>query len=349
MRFKSLILAVSLIAANTLMSAQIIIDNGDMPGADSTYTLVNAINTSGYDFTSTGADYTWDFSELAEIGETNQAFMPVSGAPFTYQFLFNNPFDQAHLADFAINTEGFAIGGVSLDEFYEFYQNDEDNYTIVGYGATVNGIPIPSQTNPVDHVYDFPMSFGNTHASYSEWEITVPTFAYYLLEQDRSYEVDGWGTVITPAGSYEALRVNMQIDAHDSLFIELVGQGVTFDRNSTEYRWLAKEQGVPVLRVVESFGQTTSIQYKSIFEEPINVAEYIQEEISLYPSIGSGLVTQSRLIPHALINVYDLNGRLVAAPANAPLLDLQSIESGQYIVVIRSSEGVQRQSIVITH
>ncbi|MEO0405180.1 MAG: hypothetical protein AAF193_09945, partial [Bacteroidota bacterium] len=180
----------------TVAHSQITITADDLPNTDSLYVRATAANPGQFDFTATGENFTWDFSELEQVNLNTTEFQEISEAPFAYQFLFNNPFDPEHVADMTIETEGFDTGQeITFDEFYQFFQKNDDAYSIVGYGTTISGIPLPAQTNPVDVVYDLPIEFENTHDSYSEWLIEVPDFATYKLKQDRSYEVDGHGTL----------------------------------------------------------------------------------------------------------------------------------------------------------
>lgn len=326
--------------------AQITITSADMPSIDSTYTLSNAGLFNDYDFAETGYDFTWDFSELEPTGDVPQNFIPVSDAPFSYQFLFNNPFDQAHVADFALNTDGFEISGISLDDFYQFYQNDNEAFTIVGYGATVNSIPVPGQTNPVDDVYLFPLDYADVHEGYSEWEISIPTLAYYKLEQTRSYTVDGWGSLTTPAGTYDALRVTMEIESHDSIYIELIQQGVTFDRTSTEYHWLANEEGVPVLRVVETLGQTSQIQYKVASEEP-DFVEELNQTIKVYPNPTNGLVYLSSAFAENEVSLFNTTGQLLKTWKNVGVIDLEAFAAGNYLLQVTQGNSIQTQRIIL--
>ncbi len=327
--------------------AQITIGTNDMPSQGDSYTISTANVLNDYDFSETGANFSWNYEGLENTGESVRNYVSVSSAPFAYQFLFNNPFDQEHLADFTINTAGFDVGGgVSFDEFFEFYQNDEQAYSIVGYGATINSIPVPAGTNPVDNVYAFPLDFENTNESYSEWFIQIPTFGSYLLKQTRSYEVDGWGTLTTPYGSFDALKVRMEIESEDSVYIELIQQGLTFERSAVEYHWLAAGEGIPLLKVVETFGQTTSIEYKDE-ETPESVEEISALSPVIYPSITSSLFQiKSSELPEQVL-IYDLSGRIVASYATTSLYSVAHLSPGSYIVSIQMNGKVFTQNLRI--
>ncbi|MDG1260490.1 MAG: T9SS type A sorting domain-containing protein [Flavobacteriales bacterium] len=341
------LLFAGLLAFSSSVLGQITIDDSDMPTAGTSYPLSSGALINDFDFSETGEDYTWDYANLESTGVTPRNYVEVGDAPFSYQFLFNNPFDQDHLADHAINTDGFDTGGgITFDEFYVFYQNDASAYTIVGYGATINSIPVAAVTDPVDNVYDFPLAFGNTGSSYSEWNVSVPTLGAYFLEQDRTYEVDGYGTLITPLGSYETLRVRTEIAAEDSIYIDLLGQSFAFERTSTEYTWLAEGEGVPVLQVTETFGQVNSITY---LDEEIaeNVAEVSVISPVLYPSIASEYFEiKSTTVPEK-VTLYDMSGREVFTSKGQGAYVISHLSTGNYIVTIQLADNVFKQNLRI--
>lgn len=333
-----------------LLSAQITITDEDLPAVDSVYAVANAMLMIDYDFEAAGADFTWDFSDLESFSEAEEAYIPVSDAPLSFQIFFNNPFDQDYLADFALNTDGFAVGPIELSNFYQFIQKDEEAYEIVGQGATINDIPVPGQTDPIDVVYDLPLDFGNTHSSYSEWQIEVPTIGYYRLQQNRTYEVDGWGEVTTPAGTYNALRVRMELEMNDSVYVDFIGQGFTFDREMVEYLWLAEGAGIPVLSVTVNFDQVSAITYKidELEEDPVNIAVKTADAITIYPTATSGLLNVTGLSPDATLRLLDGNGKLVEELPNRTTFNLSDHPVGMYFVEIRTAGGIQHERIFIT-
>ncbi|MBU3662172.1 MAG: T9SS type A sorting domain-containing protein [Bacteroidetes bacterium] len=77
----------------------------------------------------------------------------------------------------------------------------------------------------------------------------------------RRTEVDGWGTIITPYGTFECLRVKSEVDGVDS--ISLGATGIPIPNSRTEYYWFGKNQDFPLMEVVlNNFTQQTTIRYK---------------------------------------------------------------------------------------
>lgn len=319
-----------------LASAQISIQSSDLPNSGSSYGVANAAVIND-DYTLGGANQSWNFADLVPLNEEIVTFGSVSSAPFTYQFLFNNPFDQDHQATHTIQGDGIDLGFLSIDQFYFFYKNTPTQYNIVGYGGTISGIPIPSQTNPIDVVYALPVEFENAHSSTSAWSVEIPTLGSYDQAQVRSYTVDGWGTVTTPAGTYEALRVRMVTETEDSLFIETLGNGITFQRDAVAYQWLTVDGGIPVLEITETFGAATA-RYR-LEDLPDGVAApYGRQAATLHPTLcTTHFEVQGNALDQPVL-LYNLSGQLVRnyGAANGRF-DVFGLAAGCYLVVLREN------------
>ena len=315
--------------------AQIIIDQSDMPSAGNSYVRANGNLFTVLDFTQTGEDQIWDYSTLESTGLTVTDCISISETPFLYQFLFNNPLSPNYQATYAVAGEGIDLGlGFTLDEFFQFNKVSATALSAVGYGATLSGVPVPSGTNPIDVIYSLPMTMNSTHQNYSEWLIEVPETATYQLKQTRSYVVDGYGTLILPDGEYEALRLTMNIDAIDSIYINQFNFGFEIPRNTVEYQWLTLDEGLPVLQVNTLLGATTSISYKTN-DVPDNILQQNNKGISIYPNP----IQNSLFIDHAEIGsryeIIDLQGRKISSgTVDAPLfyIDLSALSSGSYVI-----------------
>lgn len=345
---KHLLLLAVLFALTARMQAQVEITSEDLPGPNENYQLVNVSSLELSNYSEPGGGQVWDFSNLTPITNETAAFGTVSSAPFAYQFLFNNPFDSDHQATHITEGEGIDLVAVSIDEFFFFYKKTASSYNIVGYGGTVSGIPIPSQTNPIDVVYELPMNYEDTHASFSTWNVEIPTLGSYFQEQDRSYEIDAWGTITTPAGTYDALRLRMEIVAEDSVFVDTFGQGFTFTRVTTSYQWLAPGEGVPVFEITESdFGAPTA-RYKSDEEVPISVPEASDRQVaSISPTLCDTHFKVSGQDSGVPVLLFDLQGRQLAQFNQATFCDLSGLPAGCYIAVLQSQGKPHSERLII--
>ena len=82
------------------------------------------------------------------------------------------------------------------------------------------------------------------------------------MDQEREVEVDGWGTLILPSGSYEVLRTRTYLTATDDVFIEQLGEPFTIDREQVTYQWWGAGMGFPLLEITEVFGLPLTATYQ---------------------------------------------------------------------------------------
>lgn len=330
------------------LQAQIIVDQGDMPSAGISYVRANASPLTDLDFEQTGEDQVWDYSSLESTGLTTTDCISITEAPFLYQFLFNNPLSPDYQASYAVAGEGIDFGfGFELEEFFQFNKVSTTAFSAVGFGATLNGIPVPAGTNPIDVIYSLPMTMNSNHVNYSEWNIEVPETGAYTLKQDRSYSVDGHGTLILPDGEYEVLKLTMNIEAVDSIYINQFDFGFEIPRSSVEYHWIAKEEGLPVLQVNTLLGATTSIAYKTN-EVPDNIAKSEEVVIKVFPNPSSDYLFVEGVELGVSYEIIDLQGRVIQEGrfnSNLDFIDLKAMTKGSYLLKVLPSTSSAISSI----
>lgn len=340
-------LLLSALSSSYALRGQITIESTDLPSAPFTFPVADAAGIDLPEYQEGGEGLTWDFSAIEPLATSDLNYVGISETPTTYQFFFNSPFVPQYQATHANEGEGIDLVFVTIDDFFFFYKNTGSSYNIVGYGGTVNGIPIPSQTNPIDIVYTFPMTYGQTHESASAWDIEIPTIGSYAQSLNRSYEVDGWGTVITPAGTFEAIRVRMVTEIEDNLFIEALGQELSFNRNSIAYQWLAPGQGIPVIEITETFGAAT-VRYKTDNSTITHVTKSDREVVRLYPTLCSHQLFIEGWAAGDRFDLYNLKGQRVRSFDQAQEVSVSGLPAGCYIAVIeRENRVVLQQKIIV--
>ena len=245
---------------NTLQ-AQITITGEDMPVPGDTVRRSNTFILEGIDYEQSGAGYTWDFSSLTLTAQQVDTFVSVSETPLIYQGFFNNQFIfPDHRATVALKLAEFtSVPGFEVTDSYQFLKNSAESFREVGYGVNLSGLSLPIMYDLIDTIYRFPLSFGQIDSSRSYFELDVPNLGFVSISKHRKNHADGWGTLITPYGEFQTLRVKTEINEYDSVYIDSLGTGIPLNRNIVEYKWLASGFHLPVLQVtVEGFIVTAS-------------------------------------------------------------------------------------------
>lgn len=231
--------------------AQITIGQNEMPHAGDQLLRTKASILGVNNYAATGAAHTWDFTNLQPNGADTGAYQSVASTNFVYAIVYADIFFNPNRANHAKEGVDIAFNQfLPLANPWTFFYGTASSYKKVGYGADLSGIPVPIIFNQPDVVYELPLNFGNTSTSSSSYNLNIPSLGYYGFQQTRQNEVDGWGVVSTPGGTFDALRVKTTLNVSDTLHIDTLNFGFGFDRPVMhEYKWLAQGLRVPVLQI----------------------------------------------------------------------------------------------------
>lgn len=351
------------------IQAQITIDNNDMPSVGDTFRVSNGLISPTIDPAPTGPSFTWDFSTLQPVSQDVDSFIDVSSTGSFYSVVFSNiPFNP-YRSNVAAQGPNFpTLPQISVSDVYYFYYNSSASFAQSGYGASINGFPTPLPFNNKDKVYQFPLNFGNTDSSDSDYQITIPGLGFYGHDQRRVNEADGWGTLITPFGTFNTLRVKSVINSHDSLYLDTLGIGFGFQNAPvTEYKWLGDNEGIPLLQINTSLNFGTEIVTSIRYRDSLRVlsglpADEISEayNVTLYPNPASaqiGMDIQSVAQDQATISLLTTEGRFVKeffngrlnAGINRLVADLEPLQlkAGNYLVEVKGTRSTKTVRLVV--
>jgi hypothetical protein len=341
----------------SVAQAQITITSADMPNSGDTIRLSIVSALTPVDLSLTGPNYTWDFSTFVPASQTVDSFVSVSTAGVTYSvyFLLNPPSPSYGQRGIDIP----ALGGLPISNSYSFKKESAANYSQVGYGGELTaGVAIPIKFNNPDVIYNFPLNFGDQDSSDSDFALAVSGTGYIAGNQHRVNNVDGWGTLITPYGTYNTLRVVSATTGHDTVYIDAQANGFAIDQPLTrEYKWLANNKKIPVLQIItqEVLGAEviSSIRYQDTIQ---NITTGISQvstpsasAIRLIPSSikGSAIIRVNSILNSPVsVNVYDLTGRSIYCREmtaqkgiNDLNISLPGIRNGIYIVQVTQNHS----------
>ncbi|WP_460502515.1 hypothetical protein, partial [Hymenobacter agri] len=287
-----------LTAAPALAQTSPVIDRTDMPsltaGVDSLRLSVAnpVLPATAPPLSQRGANQTWNYAGLVPTSQRVESYVPASVITATslfYAFTFG-PAGGVNRATVASPQALPLPAGVGLplpiSDTYQFYNLSaaaaaQQDFRSVGFGATLSGTAIPvtyaSQAQQ-DVIYRFPLSFASqpdSSASFFSTPAAIASAGYLSQKRKRVNRPDAWGTLTTPFGTFQTVRVVTKLIDHDSVAIGgTPGQG--FDIPLTrEYKWLAKTQHVPVLtittRVLAGQETITGVEYRDIYRRIIRL------------------------------------------------------------------------------
>ncbi|MEY3343009.1 MAG: hypothetical protein RL090_693 [Bacteroidota bacterium] len=371
---KSKLFTLLLLAIATSTYGQITISTSAIPVAGDTFRFSNAQINASIDPVPTGPNHVWDFSFLTPVSQDIDTFRSVTSTGATYALYFadlgfnSNRSNQAKKGNLGVPNVPIG-GGVTISDVVAFYYKSNTLYQQTGLGATINGIGVPIGFSNKDVIYRFPMNFGDMDTSASDYSVNIPGLGYYGHDQVRITEVDGWGTLTTPFGTFNTLRLKSSVTGNDTLFLDTLGFGFQFQSPPrTEYKWLGTSKSIPLLEIVTSSGpfggtqQVTSVIYRDSLRSFTGISESAASigDMNVFPNPVSDWVTislDSQVDGESSAFIVSPDGRVINiiwsgnlyAGSNIINCDLSqaNLASGIYLLEIRSGNKAARKRLVV--
>lgn len=369
----SLLFSFTLAAGGALAQTSPSITAADMPTVgDSLRISESGLPANAPLLTRTGANQTWDYSGLVATSQRVERYAAVStAAGALLQFTFNNALLSPDNRATLVSARPIPVAGALLPitDPLEFSNVSAADFRLVGYGATFNGTAVPvtyASKAQQDVVYRFPISYTSA-ADVSNSLLTSPAYlastGYFSQKRQRSNQPDAWGTITTPFGTFQAVRVVTTILDHDSIAFSGTNQAYTLPL-TREYKWLAKGIHVPVLTItttsVAGREVVAAVEYRDTFRRfaPLAARGAVGAAgFAAYPN-PSAVGTALRLAvpagggPLSVVGTDLLGRRLFAralpAAAGEALLEAEAFGNfrGVALLTVQSAQGVTTQRVV---
>ncbi len=254
------------------LNAQITITQDDLPAINDTLRYSIAMPLEGYDFTQTGEDYVWDFSDIQFQTQRLDEYVSVNSVSFIMGLLFGSGSIAQKVTDL-LPLDDFEV---DVEDFYAVYTKNTQQYTQEGFFFIYAGFPVPLIYTTKDIVYEFPLTYMDNDSTAFAGNLSLGDTLHFEREGYRINEADGWGTVLTPYGEFDCLRVKTTLYESDSLYWESFPNPVVLRRTTVQYKWLAGNEKIPVMEAsflqMENENQVfMGVRYRDIYRDPIEM------------------------------------------------------------------------------
>lgn len=338
--------------------SQITLTADDFPVSGDVMTISRAVDLQA-DYVSTGPDYQWDFSHLSLLSQSPREHSSLSGVPLLINMAYGPFAVTAYRAnyympftDLPLNQFGNLLP-VQIGDVYQYTKKTAQKLTLVGYSASISGQSVPIKSDTIETKYVFPLEYGDEYTSkgYTNLDMSMFIPARWIQSRKRHTIVDGWGQLTTPYGSFEVLRVRHRIEETDSVEYN----GMNFGLNipvTYEYEWLAREEKIPVLKVVttEVLGTETviSIEYKD--QDILNTTSLsYTDQLMVYPNPASDALTISWKAGNTSVSVYAVDGQLVdrfAFEGTLHTINTSLFKPGMYFLSLNNGDETVNKSFI---
>lgn len=272
------------------LSAQITITIDDIANQDDVVYVSTANPVGEFELGVSGPDAVWNYDWLEPLAQDSSVWVDPTSTNVAYFFLWFDA-NVAEETGQVIESDFF-----SLEDVYNFYDRSEGSLAITGIAGTITGIPLPASFDEPDVIYELPLEYGNTYSSLSNFSFIIPGIGSWSESRDRSCEVDGWGELTTPYGTFNTLRVKCDVYTED--VFEYTGIEFPISYTTTEYRWLAEDQLIPVLQInsqeILGFETITAVTYKdTLIAGPVSInQEASTVQMQVQPTVVTNQMIQ---------------------------------------------------------
>ncbi len=264
---------------------------------------------------SAGNDVTWDLS-----GITANSVIPVNAL--------------------AANS---SYPGSTITIEYQGQSNLHPNLTPTGYLIVGESTSTASATyTDAKKLYQFPMTIGTSYTENFNGSI-VSSGVTFSRTGSVTSEVDGYGTLITPSGTYtNVLRIHSVHTSTDTY----MGQSLTGTIDM--YTWIQAgfHCELAVVQNINMMGNVQTVGYYAT--NALGLSDNAAGVLVMHPNPAQDLVSlkHDQQIDNA--EVRDLNGRIAAAEFNQSnnSIDVSKLPAGVYYVTVYSNNSSTVQKLI---
>jgi hypothetical protein len=346
---KQLLLFTSVIAVFTA-SAQITITDADIATVGKTILQKNDTMPT-VSIGNSGASQTWNLAALNSHTTDTMYFVNPAGLPNASQFPSSNL--GIKMRQQGQNTNVFA-------------NISSANLRALGIGATVDimGTPynVVLKNNPAEIISNFPATynttFNNNYVTKGSFYFGIDPGIGFTVDSvrlvshvNKTVTFDGWGSVTTPMGTYNSLRVETLKHNSDTIsgYIAMFGMWIDFQTtmdSSKTYDWWANGIGFNLASVTVDWVTENAISATWLPSLPtVGINEYTSaESVNVFPNPAQNVVNFMVDASKAQsIQVYDITGKMINAytvSVNNPQIDITSFANGIYSYSVVGKNGV---------
>lgn len=344
---KPLLLTAIIFSLMAYSKGQTTLTEPSLPAVGTTTTLGYTMQ-SGITPGVAGSNKTWDFSYLSSQGDVTVKIIDPSAAPD------QSKFSQANFVTYNSDADEYDYYLINSSGFYGL--SSSSTYTIIGGPDDGEEYDFNSVNSPSDLIIQYPTNY-NTHwiSSYSTKDSAykqngVDYVRQVTTERDSTI-VDGWGTIITPEGTYNnVLRVvtySYSTTRDDDFTGGTMTLGSTISGRDTSYAWYENGNIFPLLEIDQvstedqnggSVGGYTAAFLKSNATGILNPLSNKLSDASAFPNPSKGNFTISNA--DKVIKITNSAGKEISFISNdngnsSLGINMEGEEPGLYFVSVQ--------------
>lgn len=353
---KHTIITTLLLCMTYLTNAQITFNRSHLISAGQK--IVQANHESRHAFASSGANQTWDFSDLKADYRDSLRF----GLPDWYKGHENFP--QANLAYINYDEDSTIYFMIATDtevRFVGMYQYTDSSEGVMEYNSKLVGFPCTYNSAFTDNVssvlYAFELGIDPDSTG------PIPTIDSVRLKLNRTNKslVDGWGSLKTPLGTFSALKqtteeINKQVFEMKTgntwmlipkMVLDALGfPEISSDTNYSVNFWTNDASvGFPVMSYNYSKGEDSAASvnwtYRKAAASSLSNTDVLNTLV--FPNPASATIQITGISADSRLEILNFEGKTVfnGTADEAGRLDISALSAGVYLLQVLDARSGQ--------
>lgn len=280
-----------------------------------------------------GANITWDFSAYPGPNVSTTTTNECPGQANCFRFATAN-----------------RINKPALTDFYDFSSVDDNQILRIGsYGGPALGDVTTTYTDPLIE-FKFPITYLQQYTDNYQFSSVSTGIGNTNETGQEENTVDGYGTVITPSGTYtNVLRIKKMRTATQT------GSGLPVPMSYTNegYIWVSQNVGIVMAFSINTFvsnGTTHVAKVVSYLDSGTLSTHELnnkKEDLSVYPNPSSERITLASKEDIRKVSLISSEGKTVLTSENSKNIDISKLPKGVYILQgdLKNGTSVTRKII----
>jgi hypothetical protein len=307
-----------------LSFSQITLSENDFPSAGDTIRFSYSSNPV-IDYSISGSGISWDFSAIVPDSQNVKQIKSMSDASFNVILTYGPFAPQKYRASYFNENRDLPLDQLSqflpvaISEINGYSKSISDSITALGYSINVDGQTVPFQSDTIETKYKFPLNYASSYSSRGYTSVDFNPIADFKFKQyrKRNSQVDGYGTLITPFGTFEVLRIKHVIEETDSVYQTFFGTGFWIGippTLTTEYEWFANGKKDALLKIVEidvnGNSQIRSFEYQDIYRDLTSSISEVKNDMEVYPTLTEDKININSPVEISEFEIWDSQGKI---------------------------------------
>lgn len=340
------------------LNAQITLEKQHFATVGAEERMSSASTTTAIDF-STGANHTWDFSNLGATTQLVEEYNPISDLGAMAAMQFGNFAPDKYKATYYHLNQDLPLQNlpsflpITFSDYTSVMRLTNDSLSLVGVTISINGQSLPIRYSEIEAQYYFPINYGDSYTTRGRFDQDLnPIYdAQWRQKRQHEVEVDGWGQITTPLGTFDALRIKHTIEEQDSMYVSVNSFGMWLPINvptQVNYEWRTQSEKSPLVRVKTNIVQgnevVRSIQFRD--NNIVSVDEFLSKETMIYPNPVRSELNVTAEANFSNYEILSLDGKLIQTGAFQNAISCESIQNGMYLLRLKSESGTITKTFI---